>query len=110
MSAPLATANLQEAAKLLHCHEQTVRKLAKSGKLAGSKIGRAWVFLVDDIANLIRSGQNAPCLPVPGKDESWHFTKEVTRSGSVSQRQTEKELDDLLAQRTGKKRKSSLTS
>ena len=106
----METVNLQEAADLLKCHEQTVRKLAKSGTLNGRKIGRAWVFLVSDIEKLFRQCDNENRLPVPERGESWHSTNEVVRTGSASQRRTEKELDALLARQTGKRRKSSLTN
>ena len=106
----METANLQEAANLLKCHEQTVRKLAKSGVLNGRKIGRAWVFLMSDIEKLFRQCDNENRLPVPERKESWHFTKEAQHIGPVSQRQTEQELDALLARQTARRRKSSLTS
>lgn len=106
----METVNLQEAADLLKCHEQTVRKLAKSGTLNGRKIGRAWVFLVSDIEKLFRQCDNENRLPVPERGESWHFTNEARSIGPASQRRTEQELDALLARQTGKRRKSSLTN
>lgn len=36
--------NIREAAALLGVHEQTVRKLARSGKLPAFKVGRDWRF------------------------------------------------------------------
>ncbi|HJS91647.1 MAG TPA: helix-turn-helix domain-containing protein [Steroidobacteraceae bacterium] len=38
------TVGLEEAAALLRCHPDTVRKMAKAGELPGTKVGRAWVF------------------------------------------------------------------
>lgn len=38
------TLDLKEAATLLHCHQDTLRKLAADGKVPAAKVGRAWVF------------------------------------------------------------------
>ena len=105
------TLNIQQAADFLKCCPETVRKLAREGTLAGSKVGRRWVFLVDDLVRLIRRGNNARRLPMPGKDlPQWHYTNGDKPIGSVSQDQTERELDALLAQPITRKRKRSLTS
>ena len=107
----METVGINEATKILQCHRQTVLKYVQVGQLQGRKVGRAWVFVVDDLVNFIRGGNNGPCLPVPcGKETSWHYTNEKKHTGLVSQRQTEKELDALLAPTTGRRRKSSLTS
>ena len=108
----MKTVGIKEAATFLKCHPDTVKKYVRSGLLNGRKIGRAWVFLSEDLVSLIRSGNNGQCLPMPCEKESasWHYTKEMARSGLISQRQTEKELDALLAQTTERKRKSSLTN
>jgi excisionase family DNA binding protein len=41
------TIGLEEAAKLLRCHPDTVRKMAAAGELPGTKVGRAWVFYTE---------------------------------------------------------------
>ncbi len=111
---PLAfqTLNVRQAADFLKCCPQTVIKLVREGKLAGRKVGRAWVFLIDDLVMLIRSGNNIECLPVPCRKEitQWHCTNVEKRTGSVLQHQTEKELDALLEPATGRKRNSSSTN
>lgn len=105
------TCDLQKAASLLNCHPQTVLKYVHSGELKGRKIGRAWVFVIDDLVSLIRNGNNDTRLPMPGnrKETPWHCTKEVKHTGLTSQLQVENELDALLAPMTSKKRSSSLT-
>lgn len=40
----IETVTLREAARILKCHEQTVRKLVHEGKLHGRKFGRSWAF------------------------------------------------------------------
>jgi excisionase family DNA binding protein len=48
------TLNLEETAKLLKVHIETVSRLAKTGQLPGAKIGRAWVFLEEDLIEYLR--------------------------------------------------------
>jgi excisionase family DNA binding protein len=48
------TLNLEETAKFLKVHTETVSRLAKTGQLPGAKIGRAWVFLEEDLIEYLR--------------------------------------------------------
>jgi excisionase family DNA binding protein len=48
------TLNIEETAKLLKVHIETVSRLAKTGQLPGAKIGRAWVFLEEDLIEYLR--------------------------------------------------------
>lgn len=41
-----------EAAELLHCHPETVRKLAAGRKLPGAKVGKAWIFEREQLVGL----------------------------------------------------------
>lgn len=41
------TIGIEEAGRLLRCHPDTVRKMAKAGELPGTKVGRAWVFYTE---------------------------------------------------------------
>lgn len=50
----MKTYNLQETANFLKVHAETVSRLAKTGQLPGAKIGRAWVFLEDDLITYLR--------------------------------------------------------
>lgn len=43
------TIGLEEAAKLLRCHPDSVRKMATAGKLPCTKVGRAWVFHTESL-------------------------------------------------------------
>jgi excisionase family DNA binding protein len=49
------TIGLDEAGKLLHCHPDTVRKMAKAGKLPGTKVGRSWVFYTDSLLEWLQA-------------------------------------------------------
>lgn len=56
------TVNVEQAAEILHCHPQTVMQLARKGEIRGRKIGRRWVFLVQDLLDYISGGQDTgPC-------------------------------------------------
>lgn len=44
-----ATYTLSEAAELLRCHPETVRRYVKSGKLRGAKIGKEYRFSKSDL-------------------------------------------------------------
>ena len=50
----MKTLNLEEAAELLKVHIETLGRLAKTGQLPGAKIGRAWVFLEEDLVDYLR--------------------------------------------------------
>ena len=48
------TYDLQQAASLLKINKYTAGNLAASGRLPGAKIGRAWVFLEQDLIDWLR--------------------------------------------------------
>ena len=48
------TLNLEETARFLKVHTETISRLAKTGQLPGAKIGRAWVFLEEDLIEYLR--------------------------------------------------------
>ena len=48
------TLDIAEAAALLKVDTETVRQLAADGALYGAKIGRAWVFLREDLLEYLR--------------------------------------------------------
>ena len=54
----MRTLNLTEAADMLKVHENTVLDLVSSGDVPGAKIGRAWVFLDDDLFAYVRKQIN----------------------------------------------------
>lgn len=53
------TLDINEAADFLRCHKETLRRLADSGELPGTKIGRAWVFVREDLIAYVRSKYDA---------------------------------------------------
>jgi excisionase family DNA binding protein len=50
----MKTYDLLECADLLKVDRNTVMKIAGTGELPGAKIGRAWVFLEDDVLTFLR--------------------------------------------------------
>jgi len=55
----MKTLNLDEAAKLLKVHKQSVLNMARSGKLPAAKPGKCWVFIDEDLFEWLR--QNYTC-------------------------------------------------
>jgi excisionase family DNA binding protein len=51
----MRTYTLKEAASFLKIHPDTLRERALKGTIPGAKIGKAWVFIEDDIARYLRS-------------------------------------------------------
>jgi excisionase family DNA binding protein len=90
---------LPEAASFLKCHPEELRKRAKMGQIPGAKIGRAWVFLEEDLADYLRSLYSQPrqALRVTlGKEVECHFAGAAVNGGSTSSLPTENEYADLL--------------
>jgi len=50
----MRTFDLIECAEFLKVDRNTAMKLAGTGELPGAKIGRAWVFLEDDVVAFLR--------------------------------------------------------
>jgi len=48
------TFDLQECADFLKVDRTTAMKLAQQGDIVGARIGRAWVFLEDDVVAFLR--------------------------------------------------------
>ena len=48
------TLNADAAAALLHAENETVLQYARSGELPGTRIGKSWVFMRDDVIAFLR--------------------------------------------------------
>ena len=53
-SSRVRTFDLKQAADFLKVSPCTAQEMAASGELPGAKIGRAWVFLEEDLVNWLR--------------------------------------------------------
>lgn len=51
----MVTFDIDEAAEFLKINRQYALQLSQTGVLPGAKIGRAWVFLEDDLKDYLRS-------------------------------------------------------
>lgn len=47
--------NISQCADFLHVNESTVSEMAIAGEIPGAKIGRAWVFLKEDVVSYLRN-------------------------------------------------------
>ena len=56
----MKTLTLKEAAGLLHINPEVLRQRTKAGIIPGSKPGRCWVFIEEDLINFIRSQYAVP--------------------------------------------------
>lgn len=52
------TFDVDEAADMLKVHRNTVLKLAEKGDLPAAKIGRAWVFIVENLVTWLKNTTN----------------------------------------------------
>lgn len=43
------TINAEQCAELLHCTEQRIEELTRSGELPGMKFGRGWIYVKADL-------------------------------------------------------------
>ena len=95
----MKTLGLKEAAAFLRCHPEELRRRARAGAVPGAKVGRAWVFLEDDLADFLRSlyPQSRQALQVTlRKEMQCHFANAAGSGGSVSLLPTGSEYAELL--------------
>lgn len=50
----MRTLDLEECAEFLKVNRTTALEMAACGALPGAKVGRAWVFLLDDLVEYLR--------------------------------------------------------
>ncbi|MGH9806834.1 MAG: helix-turn-helix domain-containing protein [Terriglobia bacterium] len=95
----METFGLQQAANFLRCHPEELRRRAKAGLIPGAKVGRAWVFLEEDLAAYLRTlyPQSRQALQVTlRKEMQCHFANAAVSGGSTSSLQTGSEYAKLL--------------
>jgi excisionase family DNA binding protein len=108
----MAVMSLQQAARFLGLHPNSVRKHARSGSLPAAKNGRDWRFIEDDLVAWMPerySGRAWVQLSADHKEAAWHSGTVQENITSNSQRLTERSLDALLERPTGKRRKNITT-
>ena len=96
----MITLTLREAAGFLKIHSEELRRRAKGGVIPGAKVGRAWVFLQDDLADYLRSLYSWPRqalrVTLRKEVETCHFADAVQSGGSTFALQAESEYANLL--------------
>lgn len=106
------TFGLKQAAAYLHIHPEELRRRAKTGRIPGAKVGRAWVFLEEDLAGYLRSlyGHRRQALQVtPDKEAVCHYASAAGSGGSTLLPKVGNEYADLLELPTRTSRKNSTT-
>jgi hypothetical protein len=110
----METLDLKQAASFLKLHPEEVRRRAKAGLVPGAKLGKRWVFIMEDLADYVRSLYSGPrqALRVTWRKEvtECHSANAVTRGGLISPLRAASELDALLALPIRPKPKNSTTS
>jgi Helix-turn-helix domain len=110
----MRTFGLGDAAQFLRVHPEELRRRAKAGQIPGAKIGRAWVFLEDDLASYLRSlyrpSRQALQVTTLNKEGKCHFASVAVSGGSTSLVQGDNEYADLLGLPTSASRRSSTIS
>jgi hypothetical protein len=91
------TIGLTAAALLLHIHPKTLAARAAKGDIPGAKVGRAWVFIEEDLLAFMR-GQyvekvSCPSTSRKGPRSGGRASASPVALGCVGQ------LDTLIAQR-----------
>lgn len=114
MSESLKTLTLSQAAELLKCNPETVRRLAQARKIPSAKLGRKWVFIQQDLAQFLRNQYSISesVVQVVDNDEEslCQSTNETLFGGLNSLHQMEQEYNALLGLETISKPKNSKQS
>jgi hypothetical protein len=99
----MRTLNINECAEFLKINVTTASELAAGGTLPGAKIGRAWVFLEDDLVDYLRAEVRRQQGLRRGTQSEPESAKSLTRVDQVAtfpavrrkRRQTRSPLPDL---------------
>jgi len=94
------TLGVIEAAALLRIHKDTLYTKATAGVIPGVKIGRAWVFVEEDLLTYLREQSTrkveTPCL---------YTSKRAVKTGGPKSPTTDGKYGALLAQMLAERRK-----
>jgi excisionase family DNA binding protein len=93
----MSTVDAKEACELLKVSESTLMRRARAGIVPGARIGRRWVFLRDDLIQLVKENSKKPCS----------IDVSALRSGGYVSSSTDAKSASQLAQQIAHKRKNS---
>ena len=83
----MKTFNIDEAAKFLGAHKETIRRMAAKGDLPGAKIRRGWMFLEQDLVLHVRNKYSTCDASQGVQDRSnnlWHSNEKMVFGGLTS--------------------------
>lgn len=107
------TVDLHEAADILKIHPTTAKRKALAGDLPGSRIGKRWVFVRDDLLDIIRGAWAQRARLGQSKDSEnpiCRSTAEKTRrTGGSSWSTTDEQYNQVLGRPTVARRASFTT-
>jgi excisionase family DNA binding protein len=94
----MKTLDVIAAAKACFCHEDTIRKYIRDGKLLACKVGRSYVIKQEDLDDLlVRLTSESRQLVLKKRSASeCQYTKEKTFGTLMLPHQAVKELDAAL--------------
>lgn len=93
----MRTFDLQECADFLKVDRTTAMKLAQQGDIVGARIGRAWVFLEDDVVAFLREQAQQQTLErLEGR------TSNHTETDRRAQAAIQRQLQTLPTRRPGR--------
>jgi excisionase family DNA binding protein len=104
------TLTLQEAAALLKIHPVTLQDKARAGEIPGAKVGRAWVFIKEDLLGYIRLRYARRALQGDKENVCHSSNVRTHRIGGSNSTTTDDEYSKVLALPTRKERGSTTTS
>lgn len=104
----MKTLDLNEAAKLLKLHPQTVLQRARAGDIPAAKPGKCWVFVEEDLIEWLRLQYTRPQQDVGqgGKEICSLKDKTVSTGGIALPHQTAQQYANLLKLPTRERRKN----
>ncbi|MGH8647059.1 MAG: helix-turn-helix domain-containing protein [Gammaproteobacteria bacterium] len=93
----MRTLDLQEAARFLRMHPETVRRMAVAGAIPSAKPGKSWIFIDVDLADWLRR-QYSHCRQASQGEEvgQCHSTDAEKSGGCVLAPPMDSEYSDLL--------------
>lgn len=94
----MSTVGLQEACELLRVSPSTLMRRARAGIVPGARIGRQWVFVRDDLLQLVRETARKPRCSIDVA---------ALRSGGSVSSSTDLNTASQLAHAIAQKRKNS---
>jgi excisionase family DNA binding protein len=103
----MQTLTLDQAAKLLKLHPQTLLQRARNGDIPAAKLGKCWVFIEQDLIQWIRLQYTRPQQDVGQGGTKCSLKEKTANTGGIDSRlPTEQQYANLLKLPTKKRHKN----